>query len=106
MIGDISVGYTLVPLDKVDLSLVSVLYTQVCLCLCVVVVGGWLGGRAVAGACSCQHTSLLAAVVCYSCGRAVCLPGGLPHGLFAFSWLLTSRAPAVPGRHRRATTPR
>ncbi|KAL4458009.1 hypothetical protein ABPG75_012874 [Micractinium tetrahymenae] len=28
VIGDISVGYTLVPLDKVDLSLVSVLYTQ------------------------------------------------------------------------------
>jgi MFS family permease len=29
VIGDLGVGYTLVPLDKVDLSLVSVLYTQV-----------------------------------------------------------------------------
>lgn len=37
VIGDISVGYTLVPLDKVDLSLVSVLYTQVG--------GGWCEAR-------------------------------------------------------------
>jgi len=34
VIGDIAAGYTLVPLDKVDLSLVSVLYTQV---------GPWVG---------------------------------------------------------------
>ena len=69
MIGDLGAAYTLVPLDKVDLSLVSVLYTQVG------VGAGWGLGGAFQQSCP---TAATAASGCSAAKRGCGQHTGLP----------------------------
>ncbi len=107
MIGDISVGYTLVPLDKVDLSLVSVLYTQV----------GGPGGPAGVGRCDGMAGQPLAAVLAGETWQPPCAQGcQAPQQPLSSCWAALCVCPppapwpttTAPGASRtlgRATTP-